>query len=151
MDYKKTILAVFNSSNKGKTETIREFANLIKINFPNLKPILPIPFEIPLQGDIKLIVEINGIIVGIVSQGDPNTGLKEKLLCLTDKFNCDLIICTSRTRGETIHAVDNLFETKGFQTIWTSTYQVADVNLHSHVNTLKAKHILDLLQNLNLL
>jgi len=147
----KTILAIWHSAEKGKTETIREFAKLLieKYNIDtdiNLEPIL-----IPTKADFRLIVNINGKVVGIESQGDPGTGLKDRLIVLADLNNCDIIICSTRTKGETIDAVDNLHYNYGFQTIWTSTYQIAKESEQKLANKLKAKHIIDLLQTLELI
>lgn len=147
----KTIVAIWNAANRGKSQTLREFANLLLINYPGLREIDPKPKSVPLTGDFRLVVEINGIIVGIESHGDPNTDLEKRLFELADKFKCELILCSTRTKGETVYAVENLENKKGFQIIWTSTYQIANANQQNLVNQLKAKHILDLLKNLKLL
>lgn len=146
----KTILAVWNAGSKGKTETLREFANRLIATYPHT-PIFPIPLIIPVNIDFRLVVEIGGIIVGVESQGDPNTNLEMRLLELTDVFNCDIILCTTRTRGETVHAVDNVADSRGYQTIWTSTYQIENAGVHNLVNNLKGQHILELLQRLSLI
>ena len=145
----KTVLSVWHSGDKGKTETLREFANLLLATYPGYIPIVPTPAIIPLKGDFRLVVEINGIIIGVESQGDPNTNLQKRLIDLADTYNCEIILCSSRTRGDTIAAVDNLYLTRGFQTIWTSNYQIADKANHNLVNRLKAKHLLELLQGLS--
>ncbi len=144
----KTIIAVWHASNKGKSDTLREFANLLLKTYPKYIPIFPIPTSVSKTKDFRLVVEINGKIIGIESQGDPKTKLKNRLIDLADNFHCEIILCTSRTRGETIKAVDNLYNTRRFKTIWTSTYQIADKSNHKLVNRLKAKHLLDLLQEL---
>lgn len=147
----KTVLAIWHSGEKGKTATLREFANLLVSTYPSSRPIFPTIITIPATGDFRLVVEINGKIIGIESQGDPNTNLQNRLLDLSDNFHCEIILCSSRTRGETVSAVDNLFHTRSFQTIWTSTYQIADKASHNLVNRLKAEHLLNLLQSLNLI
>ena len=146
-----TIIAVWNSGSKGKSATLRELANLIMTNYPNYKSISPRVAAPIASGDFRLVVEINGVIVGIESKGDPNTNLEERLFELVDKYNCSLIFCSTRTKGETVWAVQNIANTKGFQKIWTSTYQIEDENTHEQINKLKAKHILELTQDLNLL
>lgn len=144
----KTILSVWNTTNKGKTETLREFANLLLSTYPAFVPIFPATAIIPSKGDFRLVVQINDKIIGIESQGDPNTNLQNRLLDLADNFKCEVILCSSRTRGETVLAVDNLFHTRGFSTIWTSTYQLTGHQQQIIANNLKARHILDLLQTL---
>lgn len=147
----KTILAVWNSGEKGKTESLRHFANLLLSTYPTFIPISPIPANIPTSNDFRLVVKINGVTIGIESQGDPKTNLKNRLKDLVKIHNCDIIVCTCRTRGETVAAVHNIHNTYGFQRIWTSTYQIEDKMQHSLVNQLKGKHILELIQNLSLI
>lgn len=147
----RTVLAIWHSGSKGKTATLREFAHLLISTYRHYRPIFPVPLHIPSATDFRLVVEINGKIIGVETQGDPNTNLQNRLIDLADNYHCDLILCTSRTRGDTVHAVDNLHYTRGFQTIWTSTYQIANASQQSLVNQLKAKHILDLLQSLRII
>lgn len=144
----KTVLAIWHSGNKGKTESLREFANLLLTSNPSFTPIFPITALVPTTGDFRLVVQINGKIIGIESQGDPKTKLQNRLLDLVDNFKCEVILCSSRTRGETVEAVNNLHYTRGFDIIWTSTYQIAGQTQQSIANNLKAKHILDFLQTL---
>lgn len=147
----KTVIAISHSGNKGKTETVREFANLLLLNYPSARIIFPISFSVPQNGDFRLILEINGKTIGIESQGDPNTNLDGRLTDLAVNFNCDIIICATRTKGETVHAVFNLVNMRNFQSIWTSTYALANPAFFQIVNQLKAKHILELIQSLSLL
>ena len=146
----KTVLAIWHTSNKGKTETLRELANLLLTNYPACLPIFPTSKIVPESGDFRLIVQINGKIIGIESQGDPGTDLQSRLLCLSDNFKCEIIFCSSRTKGETVEAVDYLYTKRDFQTIWTSTYQIASEPQQNVANNLKAKHILDLIQTLGI-
>jgi hypothetical protein len=145
----KTIIAIWHSANKGKTETLRNFANLLITTYPTYKLIFSNPLPIPTIGDFQLVVQIKGKIIGIESQGDPKTNLKKKLMNLVNKFKCDIIFCSTRTKGDTVNAVNHLSSRKRFQIIWTSTYQI-DVN-QTLVNQIKAEHLLDLLQQLKLI
>lgn len=142
----KTVLSIWHIADKGKTETLREFTNLLLTTYPSFTSIFPTTAAIPATGDFRLVVQINGIIIGVESQGDPNTNLQNRLLDLADNFKCEVILCSSRTRGDTVAAVDNLHHTRGFDTIWTSTYQITGRSQQIIANNLKAKHILDLLQ-----
>lgn len=146
----RTVLAIWHSSDKGKTETLRAFANLLISTFPMIIPVESEFIPIPATGDFRFVGEINGVRIGIESEGDPNSRLQEKLLELVNDFNCRIILCASRTRGETVAAVDNLVPL-GFETIWTSTYQISDIGNRDRVNLLKARHLLELLQELRLI
>jgi hypothetical protein len=145
----KTIVAIRHVHNKGKTATLREFANFLMLQYPKYIPIFPVPAIVPISDDFRLVLKINGVIIGVESQGDPNTNLSGRLLELADGFKCDIIICSTRTKNDTVDAVDNIIQTKGFQAIWTSTYQMS--TNHQLVNQLKARHLLDLLQSLSLI
>jgi hypothetical protein len=145
----KTIVAIWGASNKGKTSTLREFAIALLAAYPTYKPLFPIPVAISAKGDFRLVVEVNGKIIGIESKGDPNTGLRARLEDLAVNHHCDIILCSTRTKGDTVDAVDSLSYHKHFQTIWASTYQIAsNQNL---ANQAKAKHLLHLLQLLSLI
>ena len=147
----KTIVVLRNKGDKGKTETLRAFANIIISTYPELKEITPIPINVPTEHDFKLVVEINGKIIGIESQGDPNSGLREKLELLANKDQCDLILCSTRTKRDTVRAVNEIAQKYNYDKIWTSTYEIANKNNEQLVNTLKGKHILELIQQLGLI
>ena len=148
----RTIIAIWHSADMGKTETIRAFANLLINNFQgNLVPIRPDIARVPVNGDFTLVVRINGVVIGITSQGDPRTGLEGRLQNLADTHECNIILCATRTRGETTTAVDRVARSRNYQTIWTSTYQIEGEANRRTVNDLKARHLLDLIQTLGLL
>ena len=147
----KTILAVWNKAEKGKTESIREFAKQLLTSYPSFTEIYPIPMTIHPKWDFRIVVKINGKIIGIESQGDPNTGLEERLSELVNVYKCDVIICSTRTSGSTVYAVQNISTTYGYNDIWTSTYEIQGKTQQSFVNNLKGKHILDLLQSLKVI
>jgi len=156
---KKAIVALWHASNKGKTETLRELANLLIHTFPNHRAVHPVPVSVPVAGDFRLVIDVAGIIVAIESKGDPNTGLEKRLDDLVTNFSAGIIFCTTRTKGETVKAVDRT-AAKGYRGIWTSTYQIerdagqTDSSLQSDrdlANKLKARHLLELMWSLNLL
>lgn len=145
----KTILAIWNSGQKGKSETVRSLANLLINNYPKNRIVFSDPTNINSNTDFRLIIEINGKVIGLESQGDPNTGLQKRLEDLAEKHKCDLIFCTARTRGETIHAINNVAKSNHYDIIWTSTYQSG--GNHGIMNNIKAEHLLDLVRQLNII
>lgn len=145
----KTILTVWHTAGKGKTSTIREFAHEILNIYPVHKIIYSDTNPFNPKGDFRLIIEINGKIIAIESKGDPNSELDKRLDEIFTSYNPDIIISASRTRGSTVNITD-VFATKhAYKQIWTSTYHMD--NNHSIVNKLKAKHMIELLQTLNLI
>ena len=151
----KVIICLWHRAGMGKSETIREFARVLLNKYRKQERHIEY-FEwegekvegenVPCKGDITLVVKINEITIGIRSQGDPNTETDETLKKLAKK--CDIIVCASRTKGETVWAVDSL---QKFETIWTSTYQIADPSLQTRVNRLKAQQIMELITELALI
>ncbi|TXD82134.1 hypothetical protein ESY86_15825 [Subsaximicrobium wynnwilliamsii] len=144
----KTIIAIKNSGNKGKTEIARKLANLLVEVHSDFKPIYPIPFNILKETDFSIVLKIDEKIVGIESQGDPGTNLKTRLETLILEYNCDLIICTCRSRGETVRSISAIANLHKFQTIWDSTYE--SKICHEEINKLKAEHLYDLMKKLKL-
>lgn len=144
-----TIIAIWNSGGKGKSSTILNLANLLMTSYTAHKVIYCSKNVISLTIDFRLIIEISGKVIALESQGDPKTHLEKRLDDIVLKYKPDLIICSTRTRGKTVHAVDNIASKYSFDTIWTSTYQIA----HSHtlVNNLKSEHLLDLIVKLGLI
>jgi len=106
---KNTIFAVKGKANIGKTPTIKYIYALLKEKYPNA-----VINEIILLTDIKIIITIEDILIGIESEGDPNGRLEESLNYFI-KNNCNIIICGARTRGMTndwIKKYSNNFEIK---------------------------------------
>jgi len=94
------------------------------------------------------VFEINGVTVAILSQGDPNSNLEARLRLVIQNFNCDLVFCATRTKGETVRAVENIANEFDANIIWTSTYQTSNENDVDQLNEIKAQHLLDLVQQM---
>ena len=139
----KTIIAISNTSEKGKSTTILNLANLLISNYPNHKIIFCDQSIDNLTIDFRLIIEINGRIIALESQGDPGTELEKRLSHIINVHIPELIFCTCRTRGETVWAIDNIANKHSYNKIWTSTYQVTQNR--KLTNALKAEHLLDLI------
>jgi hypothetical protein len=143
-----TILSIWNAGSKGKSTTILNLANILLTNFPN-HVIFCSQNVLSLAIDFRLIIQINNKTIALESQGDPKTNLEKRLDDIVIKYQPDLIVCSTRTRGETVHAVENIANKYNFDIIWTSTYQIT----HSQniANIAKADHLLDLIQRLGLI
>lgn len=144
-----TIFTIWNTSNKGKSSTILELANLLLRTFPEHKIIHTSKDVFKLSVDFRLIIEINGKIVALESQGDPGTELEKRLNNIITLYKPYLIITSSRTRGETIWAINNVAYLHKYDKIRTSTYETT--HSFNQVNVLKAEHLLDLIQKLRLI
>lgn len=112
----KILIAVSGTAHIGKSSAILAVLNNIENYFPqaDVKVIIP-------GSDVKALVKINNIVIGIESQGDPNSRLKESLQDFAAQ-NCDIIVCASRTSGMTVDWIDNMFTEHKYGIIWTSNY-----------------------------
>ena len=99
----KTIIDVFGAASIGKTSSIKSaYAKLSGKDFT----------ELP-DGDICEIIHISGKRIGFASEGDPNSSQKEDLKSLMDN-GCDIIVCASRTKGETSRFVEDIANDKDY-------------------------------------
>ena len=144
-----TIIAIWNAGGKGKSSTILNLAKLLISTYPRHSVVFCSKNASALTIDFSLILEIGGKIIALESQGDPNTDLEKRLDKIAITYKPDLVICSTRTRGETVQAVHRISQKHSFDEIWTSTYEIA----HSHniVNTAKSEHLLDLIIRLSLI
>jgi len=140
---KKTIIANWGQADKGKSATIKLIAEKIIKNYPNA---ILSPLNIEYSSDIKVIITLGNIKIGIESQGDPNSRLFSSLKEFS-QVNCDLIICSTRTTGATVNAVNALSKTDSYEIIWATNYRSIDKN-QDVLNDLSANQIFELIQNL---
>ena len=99
---KNHIFVLRSSGNAGKTASVKLFSKLLQEKYPKNKVHDYYPDT---AYDIKLIIEIGKIKIGIESQGDPNSRLSKSLDEFVQK-KCDIIICATRTRGKTVECVN---------------------------------------------
>jgi hypothetical protein len=122
----KLIIALKGKANVGKSHTIKLVSDFLLSNYKNLKIVSKIPSNI----DISIIIDISGIKIGIESQGDPGGRLSESLIQFLE-MNCDIIICATRTRGQTVNAVNKLNSSHNI--IWLN--QVIETNITEQKNS----------------
>lgn len=100
---KNNIIALRCSKDTGKTNTIKLFSQLLQEKHPNT---ILLDYYPETPHDIKFIFEIGKFKVGIESQGDPNSRLCKSLEEFVQK-KCDIIVCATRTRGQTVKFVES--------------------------------------------
>jgi hypothetical protein len=108
---KKKIFALCGRADVGKSSTILKAYERLTSKYKNAKK----EYEILGAVDIRSVLTINGIKIGIEGQGDP--GRLEESLSLFVKVRCQLIICATRTRGQSVDAVNALAEHR-YEVIW---------------------------------
>ena len=149
----KKLLCVWGSSNYGKTTAIIEFDTILNRNFKgNINSVYPSPLGQPPDDIFRIYtIKYNGqtYTLGIESQGDPNSRQQASLDLFLQK-NCDIIICASRTRGETVSNVENFCSNNQYDSFWISTlYSVPMYNSYKNqMNQRTGKMIFDVVSDL---
>jgi hypothetical protein len=87
----------------GKSSTIKEIFRELNTKYPNCikKDYFPDQYDIQIE-----MQNIKGFLVGIESQGDPNSRLKNSLSDF-EESGCDIIFCAARTRGMTVQWINS--------------------------------------------
>lgn len=137
---KKTVIALSGFEKTGKTSTIKKFYELLKLKYPEIKEI----HSHIGGGDIQKILELNGVKIGIESQGDPDSRIFESLKMFSEKEKCDIIVCAIRTKGGTLNAVNKLV-TLGYEIMRFSNL-FSDEKDKDVMNTESAKILLHIFE-----
>lgn len=140
---KKTVVANWGHAQQGKSDTIKRVAKKILKHFSKA---ISTPPTVDFSKDIKIIIAIGKIKIGIESQGDPNSRLFESLKEFS-RLKCDLIICSTRTSGATVNAVDNLHKSNGYDIIWATNYR-SNEKSQNIINDISAEQIFELVQKI---
>lgn len=138
---KKTVFANWGSGRQGKSSTVKEVTKLILKNYPIATTE---PAIIEYAHDIRVVLTIGKIKIGIESQGDPNSRLFDSLKYFV-RINCDIIICSTRTSGSTVEAVNELYSKHGYDNVWVTNYRSNEKN-QDVLNETSAKHIFELIE-----
>jgi len=142
----KTIIGIYGRGQEGKSTTIKKVTQLILSNYPNATcSINPIDYS----GDILLIINIGTIKIGFESQGDPGSRMiyANTVENLAKIELCDIIVCATRTEGETVKKVDYVADTYGYHTIWLSSFWSPTINKEV-LNHLAAENIIKIIDAL---
>ncbi|MEG0984228.1 hypothetical protein [Algoriella sp.] len=135
----KKIYALYGSKDRGKSETIKLlFDKLKSLDYEILEIIIPI-----YGGDIRVVIKINGKIIAIESQGDPNSRIFESLPSFV-KIEADIIICATRTRGGTVKLVEKY--NKKYNIIWVKKEHSASISSQKSDNDKLAEKIFKMIK-----
>jgi hypothetical protein len=108
----KRVIALIGNGKKGKSQTIIKVFDLLRAKYRNAK----IEHLAKSYGaDIKVLLTIDGVRIGIESQGDPGGKVRPGRLrpSLTQfwQIPCEVIVCAARPFGDTHDAVKELAPT----------------------------------------
>ena len=119
----------------GKSSSIYKVYEKLKTLYPSAVT------DIKKDGDITATIDINGVLVGIESQGDPNSRMFVTLPGLVAR-GCQIIVCACRTSGATKQRVADLRK-DGFDIIWTTNPR--NPNLADELNTMWADMVTEII------
>lgn len=139
----KLVIANSHKGEHGKSASVKEVFNQLSTKYPaNVQVIIN-------DGDIKAIIEVKGIKVGIESQGDPKSRMPQSM----DDFvaaGCDIIVTACRTKWATYDKVDIDLRSNGYDIIWTSNdkyYDKSNTHVINILNDRYAKRIIQLIED----
>lgn len=117
----KKLICVWGSAGYGKTSSIIELDKILNNQCTITNVVVSVGTY---SDDICRVYEIQygnqKYTIGIESQGDPNSRQAASLQ-LFNQNNCNIIVCASRTRGQTVTNVDNFCHNHNYDLFWIST------------------------------
>lgn len=123
---KNTVIAIWGHGGQGKSQTVRGIYKELVNNHGAVVTNL-VQSKLPQNGDVKVVLSIGNVIIGIESQGDP----KSRVLVSVPEFariGCNVIICATRTSGETVKTVRDTANNNGYRLIWSTNHRSNNVN-----------------------
>lgn len=129
-----SVVALSGIAGQGKSSTVKDICRILMQQNPGHTSV---PAQVNFNGDINVILTINGITIGIESVGDPNSRLFGSL----DNFvsqRCNIIICSCRSSGATKDKVRSL-SNHGYEVVFSSPY-ISGQKPHVQLNQLCAEH-----------
>jgi hypothetical protein len=125
----KSLIAVRGAGHCGKSASIKKAYELLRGAYPNAKV-----EEVFVRVDITIVISIDGVKIGIESHGDP-TGRLPKTLMTFLETGCKVIICATRTSGQTVDAVNALAGQYRIEWIEKSSAEQAEEQEAANVST----------------
>jgi ABC-type multidrug transport system ATPase subunit len=136
----KTVIGLYGPANAGKSATLRKVYELLKAKHPNA----PVTHEI-INHDVRAIFNINGHRIGLESQGDPGSRIFTSI-SLFVREECEIIVCATRTRGQTVEVIENLKPQYSIK--WIPKLREPDEAQHEQINKALATDIFKQVQSL---
>ena len=106
----KKLFAFRGTSKRGKSQIIRTVDELLRKKFPSA--IVEHEHRTPVE--LRVVLTIDGVKIGIETTGENITRIKESF-DLFVSLGCEVIICATRTKGQTVTAVETL---AGYEVVW---------------------------------
>lgn len=97
------------------------------------------------NGDQKVYLTINNVLIGIESQGDPGSRMQDSLYEFI-KEGCGIIFIACRNQGETINSIKHAHKTEGYEVIWAQNSSSTDSSLFATLNAQYAKWVANVIE-----
>ncbi len=135
-----TIIAIRGVGNTGKTETIKNVYGLLVSKYPKAT------IEHKKQGvDIRAIITINNVKIGIESQGDPPNSRLFKSIPFFVEEKCNIILCATRSSGKTVQLIE---KQEDYEIIWHEKSFIEGTMKQQESNIKMANTIMEKIVNL---
>ena len=102
----KKLFALKGRRNVGKSQTIRTVDELLRAKYPCAR----VEHEHRTRGELRAVLSIDGVKIGVESGARIQSSFD-----LFVSLGCDVIICPTRTTGQTINTVNAL---PGYEMVW---------------------------------
>ena len=140
----KKIIVLTGTANVGKSATLRRVEALLKERFPRLREIAVLRRT---RIEIRVVVEIDEVRVGIDSRGDRAEHVEQALEALR-REHCSIIVCASHTKGGTIEQVMQFANDHCYDVIPVSKTAATTEALQARADDLCAQDIVTRIEQL---
>ena len=106
----KKAIALKAVAKRGKSQTLRTVDELLRVKYPDAI----VEHEHRTGVELRAVLSINGVKIGIETTGENIKRIKESFDLFVN-LGCEVIICATRTTGNTVMAVNAL---PGYEVVW---------------------------------
>lgn len=138
----KIVIANSGHGRQGKSTSIKALFEVLSDKYPDGTNI------IKNHGDILATIRIGDILIGIESQGDPNSRMFDSLTMLRE-MGCNIIICACRTSGATLDKIKELHTKYGYELIFVSNPRTDNKELHLSCNKLYVEMVMQIISKVS--
>jgi len=110
----KQLAAVYGANNRGKTCAIEAALEMLLVAYPEAEADIR---RTPRGADVTAVMTVDDFKIGVESRGDDANYLDGRLRCFA-KLGCQVIVCATRTRGNTVEAVEEFRKERGCKVKW---------------------------------
>lgn len=133
----KLIIADRGPHDNGKSTCIKKVIELLEKKYA-------IDFQIE-DGDQKVYLTINNVLIGIESQGDPGSRMQDSLYEFIEE-GCGVILIACRNQGDTKNSIQYAHDKKGYEIIWTQNSSSTDSSLHTILDVQYAEWVANVIE-----